>query len=612
MKKIKIVFAQFLIIGLLIPIIFTILELGIFAPEPKVEIQNKVTDPNAPVLRVVADFDFSPYSFYNKNNEVTGLDVELINEIGNRLGMKTEIIFADWQTCKLMLQEKNADLILGLEIFSHMEGVLKTVAVSEDQLVIFGREKINNISALKGKKVGLMVNSVIERLFELNCQYVEYFTNTQILEAIENGEIDFGVCHASVGKKILQNTNYNIIPSVSLMNSYPAIGVRQDLPELRDKINQIIPELSSEGLINKLDEKWLVDFTHKNTLAEVFILEYRFYMIYGILFIFSVIVFVFVYLQSYHHERKLKDSIEYQVALKKQYDILASIAEVYNTMHIIYLCDDSVQEISTNNYVKKYVQKQTGATEQMINVMKMSVIPEDVQMALGFTDLTSLQTRMADKDIILAEFRGRNLGWFCAQFIAVERDKDGVLQEVIFTTQGINEMKQEKERLLKLSAYDELSQLFNRYSYETKLEEFKKNNNLVFSIIMLDVNGLKTVNDNIGHSAGDELIIGAANTIKNSFGDIGTCYRIGGDEFVVLVENEVSNIEDIITQFKNNMENWSGNQVKKLSISSGFASAKDITDFSVDKYEDLIKLADRKMYEDKALYYKKLGIDRRR
>lgn len=59
-----------------------------------------------------------------------------------------------------------------------------------------------------------------------------------------------------------------------------------------------------------------------------------------------------------------------------------------------------------------------------------------------------------------------------------------------------------------------------------------ENNSLSeITVIMMDVNGLKTVNDSCGHMAGDELIIGAAKCIQTSMGEYGKVYRVGGDEF---------------------------------------------------------------------------------
>ncbi|MDO4506992.1 MAG: transporter substrate-binding domain-containing protein, partial [Spirochaetales bacterium] len=565
-----------------------------------------------PVLRVAADYDFSPYSFYDSNNQVTGLDVEVINEIANRLGMKAEITFTDWISCKNLLQTKDTDLIMGLEIFSNLQGVLKTTAVSSDQLLVFGKTTINDIAALKGKKVGLITNSVIEKIYDLNCEYIPYYTNTQVLESIEEGKVDYGICHGSVAKKILEKTGYDIFPSISLMNSYPAIGVRDDLPELREQINNILIQLSNEGFLKKLDEKWLMKYSNKVTVLGLIRSEARIFTIYFILFFASICIAIFLMQDSYRKEMLMKNTLKYQASLKQQNDMLTSIAKVYYTMHAINLKENTVKEIQTSDQVKQYVNKTENAVFQMQEVMKNTVIPEDVEIALNFTDLTTLPQRMGNKKSMLAEFRGTQVGWFCAQFIAMNHNEKGEVTDVIFTTQSIDEMKKEKEHLLQISRHDELTRLLNRHAYDTKIEELKESKINKLTAIVLDVNSLKATNDNIGHHAGDELICGAADCIRDSFSSIGSCYRTGGDEFLVLIEGETTDIDSLINDFRNQVSQWKGKIIEKLSLSIGFASFSEIEGFTLDQINELIHIADKKMYADKAMYYKKLGIERRR
>lgn len=611
MRKTKDIFILFILIGLIFPVIFTMAEIGAFSKPLKVEIVNKIDDENAATLRVVADFDFAPYSFYDKNNEICGLDVELINEIANQLGMKSQITFTDWQTCKNLLQNKEADLILGLEIFSHMNGVLKTVPASKDSLSIFGKNKINNIAELKDKKVGLMINSVITRIFDLNCDFVEFYTNTGILEAIENGTIDYGICHDSVGMKIIEKNKMKIVSSVTLMNSYPAIGVRDDLPELRDKINDIIIKMSNDGIISKLDDKWIDGFSHHLSIKDVIKRQMKFYIIYFIFFVAVTFMFILILINLFHKDKAYREALEYQNNLKKQNDILSSIAGVYHTMHIINLAKNTVKEISTTKQVKEYVNSETDAVSQMKAVMSNTVVAEDVRAALEFTDLSTVAFRLKEKKIILAEFRGTEIGWFCAQFIPILYH-DGEVEEVIFTTQVIDEMKKENERLLKLSSYDELTKLLNRRSYDEKMNSLRERNVKNLTVAIFDINELKATNDNISHSAGDELIIGVASCLDSVFHDVGNCYRVGGDEFILITEKESFDYQKYDAELKDKLSNWKGKLVNSLHISAGYASSMEIDNFNCDDIKVLINIAEKKMYEDKANYYKTTGKERRK
>lgn len=611
MKKIKLFLPALIIAGILIPLLYTLVAMGTFSKSPKVEIKNVVPE-DAPVLRVVADFDFSPYSFYDSSDNITGLEVELINEIANRLGMKAEIILTDWISCKKLLQAKDADLILGLEIFSNMDGVLKTTAVSKDQLLVFGKTKINDIAALSDKRVGLIANSIIEKIYDLNCEYVPFYTNTQILDSIEDNQIDFGICHGSVAKKILKKRGYKIYPSISLMNSYPAIGVRDDLPELRDSINKILTQLSNEGFINKIDDKWLLKFTEKLTIMDVFQKNVKIFLTYFILFVITVSIILFFQKDIKHKEIMMKNNLQYQNSLKKQNDMLTSIAKIYFTMHAINLVDDTVRELHSEPQIKNYVNKIENAVFQMHEVIENTVVPEDVELALKFTDLKTLSQRMENKKSILAEFRGTEIGWFCAQFIATDYNEAGEVTDVIFTTQSIDEMKKENERLLRLSHYDELTHMLNRHAYDAKLKDLKEKNENKITIVVFDVNSLKKVNDQIGHQAGDELISGAALCISEVFNNCGTCYRMGGDEFLVLSEGEMGDMNEKLELLKVKTAEWKGNFTTNLKISAGFASYTEIPDFTLDKFKELEHMADKKMYADKNRYYKEMGIDRRK
>lgn len=610
MQKIKHFFIGFLILGLIFPVFFTMGELGFFSRQPKVEILNDVNYINAPLLRVVADFDFAPYSFYDKNDNICGLDVELINQIANELGMKAQITFTDWQSCKKLLQNKDADLILGLEIFSHMNGVLKTVPASKDSLSIFGKGKIQNIAELKDKRVGLMVNSVITRIFDLNCEFVEFYTNTDILSALNEGKIDYGICHNSVGTKIIEKNNWQLVSSVTLMNSYPAIGVRDDLPELRDRINGIIIKMSNDGLISKLDEKWVENYTEDKSVHEVLKRQSKFYLIYFIFYLCVSFLFIFLLLHLYHREREYKESIEYSTILKKQNDVLSSMAKVYNTVHIINLVNNTVREITTSPHVKKFINSDIDASGQMRAVITNTVDQEHVEAALEFTDLSTVAYRLTGKNILLAEFKGTEIGWFCAQFIPITYN-NGEVEEVIFTSQSIDEMKKENERLLKLSAYDELTKLLNRHSYEEKIRSLKESGVKQMTVALFDINELKATNDKISHAAGDELIIGAAGCLRSAFGECGNCYRIGGDEFVLLVENEASDLQKKIDAFKDITESWHGSLVDQLHISFGFAVSAEIEQFSGEDIKTLVNIAEKRMYADKANYYKTVGRERR-
>ena len=138
-KAMKRVLIFLVTLGIIVPILFTAGQMGLFSPEPTVEIEAGITSESAPVLRIATDYDFCPNSYYNKDGELSGLYVEIMIEVANRLGMRPEFKTADWMGCRKMLTEDEVDVLTGLEIFSNMEGTLRTIPFCSDELRVYGR-----------------------------------------------------------------------------------------------------------------------------------------------------------------------------------------------------------------------------------------------------------------------------------------------------------------------------------------------------------------------------------------------------------------------------------------------------------------------------------------
>ena len=154
----------------------------------------------------------------------------------------------------------------------------------------------------------------------------------------------------------------------------------------------------------------------------------------------------------------------------------------------------------------------------------------------------------------------------------------------------------------KLAYSDGLTGLGNRTAYLEQLDEYvnPESNIKSLGIIYLDVNNLKTVNDNQGHEMGDNLIQIASHIISDSFGHYGKAYRIGGDEFCVFITG--INIEEkykkgllvfneLITEA--NLAKW---YPYPIQIAHGFSICQE---FTREKIDEAIAIADSEMYHNK-------------
>ena len=155
---------------------------------------------------------------------------------------------------------------------------------------------------------------------------------------------------------------------------------------------------------------------------------------------------------------------------------------------------------------------------------------------------------------------------------------------------------------------DALTGVCSRFAYMEAIKAYAGKFPENFVVFLIDINGLKAVNDTIGHEAGDELICGAAQCIEASIGRSGRTFRIGGDEFVVFAVMTQQQIDTALSELKHKTGKWSGKKVDQMSLSVGYVIAKDHPDTSI---ENLVKEADQLMYEQKRAYYQISGNDRR-
>lgn len=188
---------------------------------------------------------------------------------------------------------------------------------------------------------------------------------------------------------------------------------------------------------------------------------------------------------------------------------------------------------------------------------------------------------------------------------------------LIAVLSAIGNMKRDKvlenelgknEQLTYLSVTDELTGLFNRHAYEQDVMSNSERFDEDFVYLSVDLNGLKVVNDNLGHAAGDALIRGAAECLREATKNYGTCYRIGGDEFVAMISVSEERLTGIIADLEAREAQWVGENGERLSLSIGFSEQRE---FSYMDVVQLAKVADQRMYADKSNYYKRKGFDRR-
>lgn len=153
-------------------------------------------------------------------------------------------------------------------------------------------------------------------------------------------------------------------------------------------------------------------------------------------------------------------------------------------------------------------------------------------------------------------------------------------------------------KIAELSSIDPLTKLYNRQHLKQVLDdEFirYKRYKIAFSIVFIDVDRFKIVNDTLGHKAGDEILISVANIITSDLRDLDICTRYGGDEFVlVLPHTNQSKAHEIAERIRKKVELHSY-KLSNITLSMGIACCP----YHADTLEMLMEEADKAVYLSK-------------
>ena len=167
---------------------------------------------------------------------------------------------------------------------------------------------------------------------------------------------------------------------------------------------------------------------------------------------------------------------------------------------------------------------------------------------------------------------------------------------VIISFNDITQKHLKSKQLEYLSFHDSMTGLYNRRYFEEELNRLFNKRSIPLSLVLIDLNGLKIVNDILGHKMGDELIMKAAELLSISTRASDIVARIGGDEFAIILPNtSKKGVEKLISRIEAKIEEFNLKDDMLISISWGYA----VHDGQFRDPEELFKAADNELYKNK-------------
>jgi diguanylate cyclase (GGDEF)-like protein/PAS domain S-box-containing protein len=222
--------------------------------------------------------------------------------------------------------------------------------------------------------------------------------------------------------------------------------------------------------------------------------------------------------------------------------------------------------------------------------------PEDRERAVGFfKDAT--QTPGVTGPVEW-RFRQPDGSWLNAEILATNLLHDSTVKGIVLNTRDVSERSRLEEQLIHQAFHDPLTGLANRALFRDRVSHalaLAQRRGSPVTVLFLDLDDFKTVNDSLGHAEGDRLLIAAAERFLACARSADTVARLGGDEFAILIEGADGRegLPERISAAMSHPFSLSGNQLR-VTASIGVASAN--TD---DRADDLLRNADMAMYAAK-------------
>jgi len=158
------------------------------------------------------------------------------------------------------------------------------------------------------------------------------------------------------------------------------------------------------------------------------------------------------------------------------------------------------------------------------------------------------------------------------------------------------ELMKTQEELRRLSTHDIMTGLYNRTFFEEEFKRLSLGRRFPVSILAADVDGLKVVNDSLGHEAGDRLLKLVAEVMSGAFrvGDV--VARVGGDEFCVLLPDaDIQVVRESTERIRQRLDD-ANNTCKEFKVSISLGAATALT---AEELSGALKTSDERMYQEK-------------
>lgn len=215
------------------------------------------------VLTMATSADFPPYEYY-ENDEIVGIDIDIMNAVCEKIGMELEPQDMSFDSVIGAAQTGKTDIAMsGITITEDRKNMvdftIPYTSTAQSIIVVAGGE-ISAKADLEGKKIGVQINTTGDTQVteEFGDDAVDRFQNGALaVESLKNGKVDCVVIDGEVAKALVEaNEGLEIIADAYSIEEY-AIALKKGNTELLDKINAALEQLLEDGTIDTIMDKYI-------------------------------------------------------------------------------------------------------------------------------------------------------------------------------------------------------------------------------------------------------------------------------------------------------------------------------------------------------------------
>ena len=522
-----------------------------------------------------------PFEQIDENGKHKGISAEIITIISKYIHTPIELVATEtWTESLYNMKERKCDILpIAMELPERKSSMNFTRPYIIEPFVIVTKESelfIKDSKELSHKKIGSVKNYAFSSVLKSQnplLELVEVKSTKEGLEKVRNGEL-FGYIdtmpvvgymmqkHSMIDLKIAGKLEFDINLSIATRNDEPILN------EIMQKALDTISEDRKRTIIGK----WIsIKITQ----------EFDYDMFWKVLGVFVIILLVILY-----KNRAVKIINNKLIDANRETREQQKMVDKY----VLILTTDLDGKITGVNeaYCKAIGFNKSELVGNTHKIIKHPNMQEDT-----FNDMWSVisEDKIWNGEVKNLTKNGDTI-WFA------------LIIEPIFSNgskigyRSISENITDKKQIEKLSITDQLTNLYNRHKLEKSfIKEISRATRYrhSLSMILLDIDHFKSVNDTYGHDIGDETLKSMANILKNSIRITDVVGRWGGEEFIIIVsETNLDDTKKLAEKIRKSVESYNFKEVGQITASFGLSTLnKD------DTKELLVKRADEALYKAK-------------